>query len=78
MYTLRRAEAVLLLRCPTVPAHGRPAPAELAEWPVEWRAKWGWLANELQDQGIPWPEHERQAFYQVKAEMEAHHHVFKR
>jgi hypothetical protein len=51
-----------------------PRPAELAEWPVEWRAKWGVRANELQDQGIPWPEHERQAFYMVKAEMEAHYH----
>jgi hypothetical protein len=56
------------------PAPWPPRPAELAEWPVEWRAKWGRLANELQDQGIPWPEHERQAFYRAKAEMEAYHH----
>jgi hypothetical protein len=46
-----------------------PRPAELAEWPVEWRARWGLLANELQDQGVPWPAHEHQAFEQVKAEM---------
>jgi hypothetical protein len=46
-----------------------PRPAELAEWPVEWRAKWGVRANELQDQGIPWPEHERRAFLEVQAEM---------
>jgi hypothetical protein len=44
-------------------------PAELAEWPVEWRARWGLLANALQDQAIPWPEHERQAFDQIKVEM---------
>jgi hypothetical protein len=46
-----------------------PRPLELAEWPVEWRARWGRRANELQDQGIPWPEHERREFEQVKAEM---------
>ena len=47
-----------------------PRPAELAEWPVEWRAKWGVRANELQDQGVGWPEHERRAFVEVKAERE--------
>ncbi len=46
-----------------------PRPAELAEWPVEWRARWGRRANELQDQGIPWPDHERRAFAEVKAAM---------
>jgi hypothetical protein len=48
-----------------------PRPRELASWPVAWRQRWGLLANTLQDQGIPWPEHERQAFDLVKAEMEA-------
>jgi hypothetical protein len=56
------------------PAPWPPRPAELAHWPVEWRAKWGVRANELQDQGVPWPEHERQAFHQIKAEMEVHRH----
>jgi hypothetical protein len=51
------------------PWPGRPA--ELAEWPVEWRAKWGVRANELEASGIPWPEHERQAFNEIKAEKEA-------
>ena len=46
-----------------------PRPLELAEWPVEWRARWGRRANELEDSGIPWPEHERRAFHEVKAEM---------
>lgn len=45
-----------------------PRPAELADWPVEWRQRWGRLANEMQDQGIPWPEHERAAFERIKAE----------
>ena len=40
-------------------------PAELAEWPIERRQRWGELANQLEDQGIPWPEHERRAFREV-------------
>ena len=47
-----------------------PRPLELARWPLEWRAKWGVRANELQDQGVGWPEHERRAFVEVKAERE--------
>jgi hypothetical protein len=46
-----------------------PRPAELARWPVEWRERWGRLANQLEDQGVPWPDHERRAFDQIKAEM---------
>ena len=46
-----------------------PRPPELAGWPVEWRARWGRLANELEDAGTPFPESERQAFRRVKAEM---------
>jgi hypothetical protein len=57
-----------------VPAPWPPRPAELAEWPVEWRARWGLLANELQDQEVPWPEHERRAFDLVKAEKERMDH----
>ncbi len=45
-------------------------PIELSEWPIRWRAMWGRLANNLEDQGIPWPEHERQAFETVKGEKE--------
>jgi hypothetical protein len=48
-----------------------PRPAELASWSVEWRERWGRLANDLQDRGVPWPEHERRAFDQVKAEKDA-------
>ncbi len=54
---------------PAWPPAWPPRPAELAEWPVEWRGRWGRRANELQDQGIPWPDHERQAFIEVKAAM---------
>jgi hypothetical protein len=47
-----------------------PRPAELARWPLEWRQRWGLLANELEDQGLKFPECEREAFEQIKAEME--------
>ena len=53
------------------PAPWPPRPAELARWPIAWRERWGRLANELEDQGVPWPEHERRAFDRIKAEMEA-------
>jgi hypothetical protein len=45
-----------------------PRPPELARWPVAWRAKWGLLANELESQGVPFPECERRAFDRLKAE----------
>jgi hypothetical protein len=43
-------------------------PPELATWPVEYREKWGRLANQFEDEGISFPESERRAFQQVKAE----------
>ena len=44
--------------------------AELAGWPLVWRRRWGRRANELQDEGVPWPEQGRRAFVEVKAEMD--------
>jgi hypothetical protein len=46
-----------------------PRPTDLRTWPVERRQRWGELANMLEDAGIPWPEHERQAFERTKSEM---------
>jgi hypothetical protein len=46
-----------------------PRPPELSEWPAEWRRRWGCRANALWDQGVPWPQHEIQAFGEVKAEV---------
>ena len=43
-----------------------PRPKELASWPVDQRQQWGLRANQLQDEGVPWPDHERQAFLEVK------------
>ena len=42
---------------------------ELARWPIPWRQRWGELANELEDQGLKFPESEREAFRRIKAEM---------
>jgi hypothetical protein len=48
-----------------------PRPRELAGWPVRWRQRWGELANRFEEvDGIPFPESERRAFDQVKAQME--------
>jgi hypothetical protein len=45
-----------------------PRPAELAEWPIVWRERWGRLANDLEDRDVLFPESERQAFEKIKAE----------
>jgi hypothetical protein len=44
-----------------------PRPAELANWPVDRRQRWGELANRLEADGVPFPESERRAFREVKA-----------
>jgi hypothetical protein len=44
-----------------------PRPPELADWPTRWREQWGRLANQLEEEGVPFPESERTAFSQVKA-----------
>jgi hypothetical protein len=50
------------------PPQGRPPRlAELATWTTDWRETWGRRANQLEDEGIPWPDHEVQAFDEVKA-----------
>jgi hypothetical protein len=46
-----------------------PRPSELACWPIERREQWGRLANQLEDEGVPFPESERTAFRQVKREI---------
>jgi hypothetical protein len=46
-----------------------PRPAELSGWSIDRRQRWGELANRLEDEGVMFPESERQAFMQVKAEV---------
>ena len=38
-----------------------PRPAELSGWSIDLRQRWGELANELEDQGVMFPESERKA-----------------
>lgn len=34
----------------------------LANWPYEWRERWGIRANELEEAGVPWIEAEKRAW----------------
>lgn len=36
--------------------------AVVADWPIPWRERWGRLANELAEQGVPHPTDEQRAF----------------
>jgi hypothetical protein len=54
---------------PNYAAPWPPRPSELALWPVKRRQRWGELANQLEDCGVPFPESERRAFEQIKAEV---------
>jgi hypothetical protein len=40
----------------------------VAEWPVEWRERWGRRANELEETGMSWRDAETQAFIEVWTE----------
>jgi hypothetical protein len=48
-----------------------PHRAALARWPVEWREKWGYRANALEDSGLNWRDAEIQAFVEVWNERRA-------
>jgi hypothetical protein len=37
----------------------------LAEWPVEWRERWGRRANDLEASGLTWRDAEGRAFVEV-------------
>jgi hypothetical protein len=37
----------------------------VAEWPVEWRERWGRRANALEEKGLSWRDAEAQAFIDV-------------
>jgi hypothetical protein len=72
----RRIQSMLMLRdpeaaadpAPTAPhAYSGPPPcrAALVNWPVEWRERWGRLANALEESGLSWQEAEARAFVEV-------------
>jgi hypothetical protein len=39
-----------------------PRAPDLARLHPAWRERWGRLCNQLQDRGVPWPDHEIQAY----------------
>jgi hypothetical protein len=43
----------------------------VAEWPVEWRERWGRLANAYEEKGLSWRDAEAQAFVEVWSEVRA-------
>jgi hypothetical protein len=43
----------------------------VAEWPVEWRERWGRRANALEEKGLTWRDAEAQAFVEVWSEVRA-------
>jgi hypothetical protein len=45
----------------------------VAEWPVEWRERWGRRANALEDTGLSWRDAEAQAFVEVWGQVREHH-----
>jgi hypothetical protein len=68
----------LLAREPTLDPHdanlGDPSytpwlsrPDEMADWPIPWREKWRRRADQLREEGCPWPVDEWQAFHETKA-----------
>ena len=41
----------------------------VAEWPVEWRERWGRRANALEEKGLSWRDAEAQAFVEIWQEV---------
>jgi hypothetical protein len=57
---------------PWTPRRPPDVVAEIGRWPIPWRQRWGELCNQFE--GVPFPESERRANHQVKAEMAASPH----
>jgi hypothetical protein len=37
----------------------------VANWPIEWRERWGLRANSLEEDGLSWRDAETQAFVEI-------------
>jgi hypothetical protein len=48
-----------------------PYRTALANWPDEWRERWGHRANALEEAGLTWQEAEARAFFEVQEERRA-------
>ena len=51
--------------------HAFPYRTALANWPDEWRERWGHRANALEEQGLDWHDAEARAFFEVQHERRA-------
>jgi hypothetical protein len=56
---------------PWTPRRPPAVVAEIGAWPIPRRQRWGELCNQLEDEGVPFPESERRAYLIVKREMNA-------
>jgi hypothetical protein len=52
-------------RVPTPVFHPLAYRSVVADWPVDWRERWGRRANELEETGLSWRDAEAQAFVEV-------------
>ena len=43
----------------------------LADWPDEWRERWGRRANDLEDSGLSWRDAEGRAFVETYSQIRA-------
>jgi hypothetical protein len=41
----------------------------VADWPVEWRERWGRRANDLEEKGLSWRDAEAKAFIETWSEL---------
>jgi hypothetical protein len=48
-----------------------PYRTALANWPDEWRERWGHRANALEEAGLSWQDAEARAFFEVQEERRA-------
>jgi len=56
---------------PTLDFTTFPYRVALANWPDEWRERWGHRANALEDQGLGWRAAETLAFLEIQDERRA-------
>lgn len=56
---------------PTQDSMSFPYRTALANWPDEWRERWGYRANALEETGLGWRAAEARAFFEVQEERRA-------
>lgn len=61
----QRPERVLAGRTSPPTFHPLAYRSVVADWPVEWRERWGRRANALEECGLAWRDAETQAFVEI-------------